>query len=206
MRGCGPVYDADYGHNSCRRWECFHGKKISYETLDLPCHKSRSNQERLCEAQIYYDRMKRRHSVWYFNGQLVPEAIIQSCIRSAGTAPSGANHQPRHFVAISDPEIKHQIQVAAEKKRKKCMRVEVALNGWKHSNVSEPTRTSHIWPLRLGWPWFLRSGGAFWRWHQIKELPCSRKCRHCNRLSHFSAASRGTSGFDPYAKPDEVFK
>ena len=49
----------------------------------------------------------------------MPKAIIQACIRTAGTAPSGANHQPRHFVAISDPEINHQIRVAAEKKRKK---------------------------------------------------------------------------------------
>ncbi len=34
---------------------------------------------------------------------------------AAGTAPSGANLQPWHFVVVSDPAIKRQIREAAEK-------------------------------------------------------------------------------------------
>ena len=80
---------------------------------------SLSNPEMLLEAWAYYDRMKRRHSVRDFNSAAVPDAVIQKCIRTAGTAPSGANYQPWHFVAISDPDIKRQIRLAAEKEEKK---------------------------------------------------------------------------------------
>ena len=97
----------------------FSREKIVYQTLDLPDHMSLSNPEMLLEAEAYYDRMKRRHSVRDFNSAAVPDAVIQECIRTAGTAPSGANHQPWHFVAISDPDIKRQIRLAAEKEEKK---------------------------------------------------------------------------------------
>jgi len=44
----------------------------------------------------------------------VPRAVIEACIAAAGSAPSGANQQPWHFVAISDPAVKRRIRVAAE--------------------------------------------------------------------------------------------
>ncbi len=56
----------------------------------------------------------RRRSVRDFSPQAVPLSLVQDCIRIAGTAPSGANMQPWRFVVVSDPEIKHQIRLAAE--------------------------------------------------------------------------------------------
>ncbi|MBI1880712.1 MAG: nitroreductase family protein, partial [Chloroflexi bacterium] len=44
----------------------------------------------------------------------VPREIIQNCLLAAGTAPSGANMQPWHFVVVSDPTVKQQIRAAAE--------------------------------------------------------------------------------------------
>jgi iodotyrosine deiodinase len=44
----------------------------------------------------------------------VSRTVIETCIRAAGTAPSGAHQQPWHFVAVSDPQIKAQFRVAAE--------------------------------------------------------------------------------------------
>ena len=44
----------------------------------------------------------------------MPRALIEECIRAAGSAPSGANQQPWHFVAVSDPALKHRIREAAE--------------------------------------------------------------------------------------------
>ena len=44
----------------------------------------------------------------------MPRAVIEYAIRAAGTAPSGANHQPWHFAAISSPDIKRAIRAAAE--------------------------------------------------------------------------------------------
>ena len=40
--------------------------------------------------------------------------IIEACLQAAGSAPSGANHQPWHFVCVSDSDIKRKIRVAAE--------------------------------------------------------------------------------------------
>jgi iodotyrosine deiodinase len=44
----------------------------------------------------------------------VPRTLIEDCLRAAGTAPSGANQQPWHFVAVSDPLVKRRIRAAAE--------------------------------------------------------------------------------------------
>ena len=48
----------------------------------------------------------------------MPRDVIEYCIRAAGTAPSGANLQPWHFVAVSDPAVKHEIRAAAEAEEK----------------------------------------------------------------------------------------
>jgi nitroreductase len=44
----------------------------------------------------------------------VPREIIEECLLVAGSAPSGANLQPWHFVVVADPRVKHEIRVAAE--------------------------------------------------------------------------------------------
>lgn len=66
-------------------------------------------------AQIFYHLMQQRRTVRDFSDRPVPQSLIATCIQTAGTAPSGANKQPWHFVAISDPDIKKQIREAAEK-------------------------------------------------------------------------------------------
>jgi iodotyrosine deiodinase len=58
--------------------------------------------------------MKRRRSVRTFSGRAIPRSVIENCVAVAGSAPSGANQQPWHFVAISDSDVKHQIRLAAE--------------------------------------------------------------------------------------------
>ncbi|NRD75402.1 nitroreductase family protein [Shewanella sp. VB17] len=73
-----------------------------------------SEEEMLTRAQAYYQLIKRRHSIRQFSDRSVSEAIIAQCIQTAATAPSGANHQPWHFVAISDPNVKSQIRHEAE--------------------------------------------------------------------------------------------
>ena len=71
-------------------------------------------QEMLSRAEDFLANSKRRHSIRAFSDRAVPQEIIEACIKAAGTAPSGANHQPWHCVAISNPEKKKQIRVAAE--------------------------------------------------------------------------------------------
>ncbi|RRS10289.1 nitroreductase family protein [Pseudoalteromonas sp. J010] len=72
------------------------------------------HDEMLSRAEAFLEHSKRRHSIRAFSDRSVPQEIIETCIRAAGTAPSGANHQPWHFVAIGSKEKKQQIRAAAE--------------------------------------------------------------------------------------------
>lgn len=58
--------------------------------------------------------MRRRRSVRHFSSEPVPRELIENALRTAGTAPSGANQQPWTFVAISDAAVKARIRAAAE--------------------------------------------------------------------------------------------
>ncbi|MGD2155792.1 MAG: nitroreductase family protein [Anaerolineales bacterium] len=79
----------------------------SYQEYDLVEMKRR--------AADFYTEMRRRRSIRQFSKRPVPLDIIENCLRAAGTAPSGANMQPWHFVVVSDPQIKRRIREAAEK-------------------------------------------------------------------------------------------
>lgn len=76
-----------------------------------------SDEEILSKAREFYEAMQRRRTIRDYSDRPVPREVIEYCIRAAGTAPSGANLQPWHFVAVSDPAIKHKIRVAAEKEK-----------------------------------------------------------------------------------------
>lgn len=58
--------------------------------------------------------MGMRRSVRAFSPQPIPESVVINCLRAAATAPSGANRQPWHFVAVFDPAVKRRIREAAE--------------------------------------------------------------------------------------------
>ena len=73
-----------------------------------------SPDEMLARAQAFYASCQRRHTIRSFSAKPVSKELIETCIRSAGTAPSGANHQPWHFVAIQDADVKRQIREQAE--------------------------------------------------------------------------------------------
>src|SRR3954469_22245027 len=77
-----------------------------------------SDDEILRRARDFYETMRRRRTTRDFSDRRVPREVIEYCLRAAGTAPSGANLQPWHFVAVSDPAIKHEIRVAAESEEK----------------------------------------------------------------------------------------
>lgn len=65
-------------------------------------------------AATFQHLMAQRRSVRDFAATPVDRTIIERCIATAGTAPSGANQQPWHFTAISAPDTKRQIRKAAE--------------------------------------------------------------------------------------------
>lgn len=65
-------------------------------------------------ASAHLELMQKRHTIRSFSDQPVPREVIEQVIQVAASAPSGANHQPWHFVAISDPAIKQRIREEAE--------------------------------------------------------------------------------------------
>ena len=69
-------------------------------------------------ARAYYDFIRTRHTVRHFTAEPVDRAVIEACLLAAGTAPSGANHQPWHFACVSDPGVKREIRIAAEKEER----------------------------------------------------------------------------------------
>lgn len=81
-----------------------------YENLDP--------QDMQARAEAVYKTLSKRRSIRDFATDPVPRDVIETCIKAAGTAPSGANHQPWYFVAISDPETKRQIRLAAEEEER----------------------------------------------------------------------------------------
>ncbi|MFT7287366.1 MAG: iodotyrosine deiodinase [Halieaceae bacterium] len=85
-----------------------------FEGVPLPDRQCLSDEEARGRALEYLDFVRKRHSVRAFSSDPVPRDIIESCVRAAGTAPSGANHQPWHFACVSDPDIKQKIRAAAE--------------------------------------------------------------------------------------------
>ena len=59
-----------------------------------------------------------RRTIRYFEDTPVPQEVIETAIMAAGTAPNGANQQPWHFAAISNPEMKRKIRLAAEEEER----------------------------------------------------------------------------------------
>jgi nitroreductase len=87
---------------------------VKLRLVPAPKIDKRSDREILRQAREFYETMQRRRTIRDFSDRPVAREAIEYCIRVAGTAPSGANLQPWHFVAVSDPKIKHEIRVAAE--------------------------------------------------------------------------------------------
>jgi iodotyrosine deiodinase len=88
--------------------------EVTYQALALPDRVQVPDDQALAAATAFRDYMRKRHSVRQYSTRPVPEAVVTACIEAACTAPSGANHQPWHFVAISNADMKAQIRAAAE--------------------------------------------------------------------------------------------
>ena len=69
-------------------------------------------------ALEFYELMNRRRSVRQYSDRPIPDGVIETCLRTAGTAPSGAHKQPWHFVAVRDPVVKRKIRLAAEEEER----------------------------------------------------------------------------------------
>ena len=89
-----------------------------FRQIPLPPLPEYSSQEMQLRSRIFLENLSNRRTIRDFADKPVDKEIIKNCIKTASTAPSGANMQPWHFVLISDPKIKKKIRIAAEKEEK----------------------------------------------------------------------------------------
>jgi iodotyrosine deiodinase len=87
--------------------------KQSYPFIPLEFERL-SGEEQRRRAVEFEARLRTRRTVRQFSSEPVPLELIETAIRIAGRAPSGANQQPWRFVVVSNPAIKRQIREAAE--------------------------------------------------------------------------------------------
>jgi iodotyrosine deiodinase len=87
---------------------------MTHPTIPLAAYREYPSAEMSERARDFAADLARRRSVRDFADRPVPRTLIEDCLRAAGTAPSGANQQPWHFVAVSDPLVKRRIRAAAE--------------------------------------------------------------------------------------------
>ncbi|HEY1366081.1 MAG TPA: nitroreductase family protein [Gaiellaceae bacterium] len=87
---------------------------LDFDQLDPDEQRSRSLE--------FLELMRRRRSVRHFSDEPVPLELIENAVRTAGTAPSGANQQPWTFVVVSDPALKEEIRAAAEAEEERLYR------------------------------------------------------------------------------------
>ena len=69
-------------------------------------------------SKHFLEMIKSRRTVRDFSEKNIPVGVIENAVRTAASAPSGANKEPWHFVIVKDPALKKKIRVAAEKEEK----------------------------------------------------------------------------------------
>lgn len=85
-----------------------------YEPIPLPHRFDYSDEEMLARSRDFYAQMQQRHTCRFFSDRPVPREIITECLKTAGTAPSGANRQPWHFALVESEKARLRIRSAAE--------------------------------------------------------------------------------------------
>ncbi|MDX1829918.1 MAG: nitroreductase family protein [Lutibacter sp.] len=88
-------------------------KHIRYKQFSL------TENEMLSRSENYFKLLNNRRSVRNFSNKKIPKEIINNIIKTASTAPSGANKQPYTFCVVENQELKKKIRIAAEEEEKR---------------------------------------------------------------------------------------
>lgn len=83
--------------------------------VPLTTYREHPPEQMALRIKAFCSEMLRRRTVRQFSGRPVPQEVIEECLLVAGSAPSGANLEPWHFVVVRDAEVKRRIREAAEK-------------------------------------------------------------------------------------------
>ncbi len=138
--------------------------------IPLPDYQEHSPEDMAARARAFAADMHRRRTVRDFSDRPVPRALIEDCLRAAGSAPSGANQQPWFFVAVSNPSLKRRIREAAEAEEREFYEHR-APPEW--LEVLRPLGTGADKPFLEIAPWLI---AVFIR--RFERLPDGRKRKH----------------------------
>ncbi|WP_137702566.1 nitroreductase family protein [Marimonas lutisalis] len=146
-----------------------------YKPVPLPDWVDRPDDEIAARAHEFRAEMARRHTIREFSTRPVARGVIEDCIATAGLAPSGANHQPWHFVAIADPGVKAKIREAAEKEEERFY-AGAAGDEWLSAlepigtGVSKPHLEVAPWLIVVfAQRWGLREDGSRYKHYYVPE-------------------------------------
>ena len=89
-----------------------------HDAIPLMDYKEYPADEMVRRSQAFCAQIKRRHTVRSFSDRPVPREIIEHAIAAAGSAPSGANHQPWFFCAIGSAQVKKRLREQAEEEER----------------------------------------------------------------------------------------
>ena len=85
-----------------------------HPSLSLTGYDDLAPEERLARIDAFRERMTRRRTVRDYSDRPVDRRIVEAALSTAGSAPSGANHQPWFFAVIESPAARTRIRAAAE--------------------------------------------------------------------------------------------
>jgi len=104
-----------------------------------------STEDGIKKSTEFYEMMDKRRTIRDFADKEVPVEIIENCIKTAGTSPSGAHKQPWTFVVVTDLATKQKIREATEHVEKANYGV-----GVKRARMG-PQWLKDLEPIGTGW-------------------------------------------------------
>jgi iodotyrosine deiodinase len=111
-----------------------------------------SEEKMLENSRNFYKKMDKRRSVRDFSDKKVPLEMIENIVMTASSAPSGAHKQPWSFCAVSNPELKNKIRMAAEEEEYKSYNGRMSEEWLKDL---EPFETDYKKPFIEIAPWII---------------------------------------------------
>ena len=177
-----------------------------YKPIRLPDYVELPVDEMRHRANAFYNVMRKRHTVRDFSSNPVPRDIIEQCLLTAGTAPSGANHQPWHFSAIGDPKMKKHIRDAAEKEEKAFYSGRA---GQEWLDALKPLGTDANKAFLETAPWLICIFGSRKSptpRHYAEKLLCARVCFYRDRFLDSRTTPSGPCDAHPYPQSNELSK
>ena len=116
-------------------------KKLDFSEL--------TTEEMLSNSREFFATISKRRTVRDFSDRAVDLEVIENAIRAAGSAPSGANKQPWHYVIVSNPQVNAKFALPPKPRRKSFITGAHRKPGWMISKCLKRMSTNLFWRQRL---------------------------------------------------------